>query len=48
MNQEDSFFKSSHDFRRETGKPWEEGEERINQVVFIGRNLDDIRNKVWI
>ena len=27
------------------GKPWEEGEERINQVVFIGRNLDDIEIK---
>ena len=24
------------------GKPWEKGEKRINQVVFIGRNLDDI------
>ncbi len=27
------------------GKQWEEGEERINQVVFIGRNLDDIEIK---
>ena len=24
------------------GKPWGKGEKRINQVVFIGRNLDDI------
>ena len=27
------------------GKPWEKGEKRINQVVFIGRNLDDIEIK---
>ena len=27
------------------GKPWGKGEKRINQVVFIGRNLDDIEIK---
>ena len=27
------------------GKPWEKGEKRINQVVFIGRNLDEIEIK---
>ena len=24
------------------GKPWEKDEKRINQIVFIGKNLDDL------